>query len=168
MKKAVTWESQIDGKDYVFSYHVFKREHILTINNISNEFPVKFMDFLGVDLPFVLDEKEVRLVIDNYKPDIAIDGVYLRSGKQYIKRPAWAWLFLALCLLLPVINIGGALPVIFGFFGAVCCVRASKASLSVATRLLICTLITLSAWALWFLSAIAVGLIIGIYENISR
>jgi hypothetical protein len=40
-----------------------------------------------------------------------------------VETPVFVWLFAAACLALPVITLGGALPLLFGLGGALACVR---------------------------------------------
>lgn len=161
MKPPVRWESQISGNHYTFCYEIIAREHTLTINGLPQKFPLAFFDFLGPDKPFMLGGQEARLVVDGNKTDIAVDGVFLRSGRQYVKRPAWAWVFIALCMLLPIISLGGALPALFGFGGAYFCVRMSKAPMHAALRAFLCTLITLAVWGVWLLVSIGITVLTG-------
>lgn len=159
MEKEITWESNIEGKEYLFSYQRIKREYVLTINGISKTFPVKFMEFiLGSNNHFLFDNKEFILVVSSNNPDVVVDGSYLRSKKQYGQQPAWVWIFIVLCWLIPVFTLGGALPVVIGLFGALLCKKISKTTLHILWRLLICALITLLAWALLFLLAIGIEL----------
>ena len=71
--------------------------------------------------------------------------------------PPWAWLFVAGCLALPIVNLGGAIPGALGFGGAAGCASvAKKAEWDTAPRVLVCALITGGVWVLFFGLAVAV------------
>lgn len=160
MKGAYRWNNTIGNRGYRFSYEVVNRRnslrkdstagyHLLRANDSSYEFPVGRMDFLGVDVPFVLDGQDARFVAYNKKADVAVDGVFLGSGKRYVKRPSWVWIFVVLSLLIPIVSMGGALPAVFGMGGACACIGLSKQPIPAAVRILACTAVTAAAWILW-------------------
>ena len=152
MGKVSQWESQIDGLTYAFEHEKIKGKHMLTVNGNPMEIKGGFNSgLLGFDEPFMLDGREARLVIEGKKPDIVINGVYLQSGKQHRPRPAWVIAFAVLCGVL--IIVGGALGALIGICGAALCVLASKASISTVVRVILCIVITMSTWLVWFLLA---------------
>jgi len=160
MGKLTQWESQIDGRTYSFSHERKRGKHLLTVNGTPVEIKGSFMSaILGFDEKIMLDGKEARFVFERNKPDVAVDHVYLQSGKDYVKRPAWVLAFAILCLLIPIISIGGAIPVLLGLGGVALCVSASKSSLPIAIRVILCIVITLSAWVLLFFLAIGVSML---------
>lgn len=74
--------------------------------------------------------------------------------------PGWAWPFIAVCLALPVINLGGAIPGALGFGGAAGCASvAKKAEWEVAPRVLACAGITAGVWVLFFGLAIVIAIL---------
>ena len=160
MKKTTEWESQIDGKNYSFSHEKKKGKHLLTINGTPEEIKGGFMSSaLGFDEGIKIDGKEARFVFERNQPDVVVDNKYLQSGKAYVKRPAWVLAFAVACILIPVAAIGGAIPAVLGFSGAALCVSVSKAHLPVGVRLLLCALITVSAWGLLFLLGMGAALL---------
>jgi|AKZA01.1.fsa_nt_gi hypothetical protein len=151
MKKITEWESEIDGKYYKISHQKIKSKHVITVNESSVEIKDSFMNtIIGFDEKFTLDGMEARLVIENNKPDVVVNGVFLQSGKKYIQRPAWSLIFAVICMLIPIVSLGGALPFLLGGAGATLCVNVSKTSWSLAARVISCILFTLVAWLLWF------------------
>jgi len=160
MGKTTQWESKIDGKSYAFSHEKVKGRHILTANGLQTEIKGGFISaLLGFDEKFTFEGREARLVIEKNKPDVIIDGVYLQSGKNYIKRPAWVLVFAIICILIPIVSLGGALPFVIGFLGATLCVSVSKSSLPTAARVILCLVITVIAWLLWFLLIIGISML---------
>jgi len=162
MKKKITqWESQIDGEKYEFSHQKVKGRHLLTVNGNLIEIRGSFMStLLGFDEKFTLDSKEARLVIERNVPDVVVGGIYLQSGKKYIPRPAWVLVFAVMCLLVPVISLGGLIPAVLGFGGTAVCVSVSKTDLPSIAKVIICVIITLAAWLLVFASAIFANILL--------
>ena len=61
----------------------------------------------------------------------------------------WCWLFLAVCIALPVSTLGGMLPVLAAVFGVGFCIRMAISSrLALWQKLLVCTLAVLTCWGL--------------------
>ena len=60
--------------------------------------------------------------------------------------PRWAWIFVGVCGLIPVVTLGGAIPAVIGFSGAWGCSEISKRSWHVAIRCIVCLIITIFAW----------------------
>lgn len=152
MKNPIEWISEINGKSYEFSYQRVKGITVLTVNGEPIEIKAGIMSsILGFDEAFMLDGMEARLVIQKKKPDIVLNGTFLQSGKAYVQRPAWVMVFFVICILIPIVSLGGALPALFGLGGAGLCVSVSKTSLSVFIKVILCIGISLLAWFLWFL-----------------
>jgi len=161
MKRKITqWECQIDGRGYAFSHEKVKGKHVLTSNGVPIEIKGGFLSMiLGFDETFMLDGKETRLVIEKNVPDVVADGVYTQSGKVYTQRPGWVLVFAILCLLIPIVSLGGAIPAVLGILGIAFCVSVSKSSMSVSARVIVCILITLAAWVLWFLLMVGISML---------
>jgi hypothetical protein len=61
--------------------------------------------------------------------------------------PKWAWLFVGGCALIPIVALGGALPVIIGLGGAAACRSiARREDMSEGMRAAICLAITIGCW----------------------
>jgi len=61
--------------------------------------------------------------------------------------PRWSWIFVVMCLAIPVITLGGAFPGALGAGAAAgCATIAKKQNHSVRTRVLLCLAITGGAW----------------------
>jgi hypothetical protein len=77
----------------------------------------------------------------------ARNGSFLDSFKGL---PGWAWCFVAPCLAIPAISLGGAVPFLIGFGAAgICAGIAKKEEASVAKRALQCGAVTAVAWAVF-------------------
>lgn len=80
-----------------------------------------------------------------------------RKPNEYQSRfsPAWMWPFGFLCILIPIITVGGVLPGAIGFGGAAGCYSiARNRKYSVGIRLFWCVVITVLAWAAFLGSAV--------------
>ena len=157
-KDPVFWQCTVGGNDYDCSYEQIKKEHVVTINGTPHTVKAGFMSgVFGLDEAFFHDGEQARLVIEKGMPDIVIGGVYAISGKEYRKRPAWAMLFIIVCLAIPVVSLGGALPFVIGIGGAGICIGISKGKLPIVVRVLFCLIITLAAWVVTFLLVLGVA-----------
>jgi len=151
MGKAIEWESTISGGRYTFSYEKIKRKHTLTVNGVPHVIKVGFLSaMLGIDEKFDLNGREARFVMVRGKPDVVVDDVHLQSGKPYVKRPTWAIVFAFICLAIPVVSLGGALPILLGLGGASLCIMVAKSTLPLAVRVMLAVIITIAAWVLLF------------------
>lgn len=70
--------------------------------------------------------------------------------------PQWSYLFSAGCGAIPIVALGGLIPIILGLGGASMCFTVARASsFPVALRVLACLLITVCAWLLFVMMAMA-------------
>lgn len=61
--------------------------------------------------------------------------------------PAWSWIFIGLCILIPFVTLGGAVPAGIGIIGAMSCSSiASKNKWSLMLRVIICLSVTVVSW----------------------
>ena len=61
--------------------------------------------------------------------DLSIDGISVQTGKATTRlksMPKWAWAFIVACVIIPVITLGGAIPIVIGLSGAVGCAVISR------------------------------------------
>lgn len=69
--------------------------------------------------------------------------------------PRWAWIFIGLCLLIPIVTLGGAIPAVIGFIGAwICSVLAAKKQWHIAVRVMLCVIVTIASWVGLFVALI--------------
>lgn len=63
--------------------------------------------------------------------------------------PAWSYAFSAACFAIPLVTLGGAIPVALGFgAGAACQAIAKDANKSIGARVVLCAVVTAAAWGL--------------------
>jgi hypothetical protein len=71
------------------------------------------------------------------------------SGGKAAAVPGWAYVFVAACGLIPVVTLGGCLPVMIGISGAGGCMQLARLqSLPAVVRILACVAITVVCWIL--------------------
>jgi hypothetical protein len=84
--------------------------------------------------------------------DLSIDGHSVHTGQPVAKlraMPKWAWIFIVACGIIPLLTLGGAVPVLIGLGGAWGCVVVSRhPTRSTRAKAVWATGITLVAWAL--------------------
>lgn len=93
MAKFKTWTVHVNGQDHEIGikYGVFRS----TIKVDGEERRVKSSSpvLRLIDEAIFIDGKEIHLTVMGTKADVAVDGVYLTSGKPYVPHsriPAWA------------------------------------------------------------------------------
>lgn len=155
------WRANIDGAAYdiAFKPGVWTGKHKLIINGETVDLPKKaFAGYTGMDIPVQIGPKEGRFVLVENKADIALDGVFLGSGKPYAPLapiPKWAWIFVALCAAIPVVTMGGAVSAVLGLLGVVFCLRVARSqSMKTGVKALACAGITILTWGTFFLLAL--------------
>ncbi|HEX8319450.1 hypothetical protein [Longimicrobium sp.] len=62
--------------------------------------------------------------------------------------PRWGWGFVLACAIIPVLTVGGLVPIVIGVAGATSCYRVSRdGSIPPRGRMLRCAGITTACWA---------------------
>lgn len=156
MIKTKQWSVNIDGANYqiTFTPNQWSGKHKLEVNGKQVELQKSpFQTFTGMDRPLKLGNKECRFVIIGNMVDIAVDGAYIESKKPYVPLksiPWWSWIFVFACIAIPIVALGGALPVVIAMFGAIYCVRVSVSPYTkTSKKVLSCIGITALAWGVF-------------------
>ena len=69
--------------------------------------------------------------------------------------PRWAWTFMILCVLIPVVSLGGAIPGALGVGGAAGCASLAKSKkMKKSMKVVSCMELTFLCWELWLLMGI--------------
>lgn len=72
--------------------------------------------------------------------------------------PRWAWIFMILCILIPVVSMGGAIPGALGVGGAAGCASLAKSKkMKKSMRIVSCIELTVLCWELWFMLGMIVA-----------
>ena len=112
--------------------------------------------FTGInETHFTLGSKEVVFVHMGRKIDLALNGKYVTTGEDFVSisdMPKWNWIFIVLNALIPIITLGGALPCVLGIMGILLCTQISVSpKFKVVPKIIICCLITLICYGLFFI-----------------
>ena len=154
--KVVEWESSVDGKNYKFAYQKVKGGHELDANGVKQTLNGSFRSLvLGFDEGFDLDGKPARLTLENKESDVAVDGIYLRSGKEYVMTPAWVMVFAIACFAL--VFAAGIIGAVFSVLGSMACIAVAKRPMATPVKILICTGICAVAWVAGILIAASIA-----------
>jgi hypothetical protein len=82
------------------------------------------------------------------------DTVCVGCGRQMVRQivtPGWSYLFAGACGLIPVLSLGGIIPITIGLTGLSGCLGVARTAWPVSLRLLACLGITLVCWVLFIL-----------------
>lgn len=161
MSKEYRWEVSIDGINH--QVHFTQASKVKDCRLAVDNLPVSIYETgeKTIDQPFQIGNKECRLVMAR-KADLVVDGRLLSNGQKYTpiqKKPWWSWLFFALNLLIPIIAMGGIIPVLLGVGGISLCMGQFQAFHEKKSRqqILCCTGITALMWGLFILTIIIVS-----------
>jgi hypothetical protein len=125
---------------------------------------------IGSSHPFNIGGHRCLLVIRSkwgltYEYDLVVDGRSVATGAEAPAQapiPAWGYLFVAACGLIPVVSLGGAVPAAIGVAGAVGCLGTARdGSKTLAERAGRCLAITAGCWVVFLLFLLAVGTMLG-------
>jgi F0F1-type ATP synthase membrane subunit c/vacuolar-type H+-ATPase subunit K len=122
---------------------------------------------VGRDIPFEIDGHScvvrTAMLLKDY--DLIIDGRSITTGQTappLRPMPRWAWAFIAACIAIPVVSLGGAIPAGIGVGGAVACMAISKdLSKTERKRIFMCLGVTIFCWILFFLIVYVIFLLRG-------
>lgn len=143
-----TWTTTVDNINYniEFTTKLFKKE--LLINNVPIKLEPSKTFGITRETTFNVGSKTAILVTIDKEADIAIDDVYLDSGKKYItikNIPNWDFIFLGLVLLIFIFSYNSICVALFTLVGCYFLIRASvEPSLNTKQRIFLCFVITLA------------------------
>ena len=95
--------------------------------------------------------------------DLSIDGRSVQTGQPTARLqaiPKWAWIFVAACVVMPVITLGGAIPALLGIGGAFGCIIISRHPTRSRRAKIVWSLgVTVLCWGLFiaFITVVAGG-----------
>lgn len=147
------WKIKLDQTEHEI---FFNRALILGHNSImvdGTDIPLPdnlYATYIGYDQPFMIGEKECRLVSLGNWADIVVEGRYEKSGKPYLpfdELQWWSWVFVSLCALVIVYSAGGLLPVVSALLGVMYCLQVSvRPEFSLLMKLSFNILISALVW----------------------
>ncbi len=159
--KRRSWIVKIGEVEYPIKFTASQLfgKNTLQVDNNTIELKKSLVEtFVGMDQPFNVGGKECRFVLQGNKADIAVDGIYLDSKKPYIPLknvPWWGWIFIAFCIAIPFVSLGGVIPFALALLGTIYCVRITMDPyIKTVLKLLACLGISVSVWILYVLVAL--------------
>lgn len=164
-----SWTVQLeDGTHAVeMEHNLFSNQRTIRVDGeIVEQGKFSTFDF-GGDYPFLIGERQAVLHMRMngvwYKYDVSLGGFSVQTGKPVWPMqpmPRWSWIFVVACFLIPVITLGGLIPVLIGAGGAyVCAVAGRSATRTTPTKVALSVGTTLLSWVLLiaFLSTVTGG-----------
>lgn len=144
------------GKKTLYEKNASSVKQTLSVDNenVPIEKASLLVRLVGLDQKIMISGKECRVVVAKNFFDVAVDGKYIKSKKQYysLAIPWWAWIFVVACISIIVFTRGGALPAVLAFVSPIYILQASAApQKSIMVRFFTCLGITLIAWAICLL-----------------
>lgn len=159
MAKAI---SVTTGNSHTMEVTKKKGHLIVTIDGEeSNSFkPSTTSNLFGMHEDFLvtMDDIEYILAARNAKFRLALSERYVDNGEEFKeskKLPVWFWVLGVIDIMLLLLGgaIGGALGLLAASFSA----SISRNNLPVVVRILLCLLLTIAAYALWFVFAVGIS-----------
>ena len=153
-----SWTIQLeDGTHTVeMEHNLFSNKRTIRVDDQVVE-QGKFSTFdFGGDYPFPIGERQAALHMRLngvwYKYDVSIGGFSTQTGKPVWPMqptPRWSWIFVVACILIPVITLGGLIPILIGAGGAYVCAAVGRSSTrTTPTKVALSIGTTLLSWAL--------------------
>lgn len=108
----------------------------------------------GIDVPFSFGGRRLNFVSNDYLIGIAENGIYGKTGIEYVPGQKTAYifyLFAVVCLLIPLFTLGGSVPTVIGFIGMGVCftlfkINAFKNLLKNKARIITALLTAVLCW----------------------
>lgn len=142
------WTYTIDNITYniEFTKSFFKKK--LLVNSLPIKIGSSKTFCITRETAFNLGMKTAILVTIDKESDLAVDGIFLNSGKRYksVKYiPIWNYIFLGLVLIIYIFNYDSLCVALFTLSGLYFLIRTSiEPSLNIIQRIFLCLIITFS------------------------
>ena len=101
----------------VYEVSTFGGKRTITVDNVRQIEETRRPWEMGADIPFRINQHtgavHMRSGMLRTKYDLSIDGVSIETGQPaaaLLPLPGWAWIFIGACALIPIITLGGAVP----------------------------------------------------------
>lgn len=163
-----TWTFRLDDRLHVveLEHGYFSGKRIIHVDGKLLETTTKgvraFIDF-GSEHSFQIGRHPVVVHIRTngltFSYDLSIAGRSVTTGKEVSSAPvpAWIWVFVSACLLIPIVSLGGALPGAIGAGGAAGCYAIAKdAKKQIRTRIVLCLVVTILCWVLFIVTLLMI------------
>jgi hypothetical protein len=142
------WTTTIDDITYNIEFTTILFKKKLLVNSLPIKLESSKTFGITRETTFNLGDETAILVNIDKEADIAINGVYLDSGKKYITvkyMPNWNFIFLGLILLIFIFSYDSICAALFTLIGIYFLIRISvEPSFKTKQRVFLCFFITLS------------------------
>jgi hypothetical protein len=152
------WTFDVDGTRHIvqLEHKYFSGRRTILVDGTPVDAPRQLVD-AGGEYPFTINGHEGFVQIKTngvtFKYDCVFDAKSVSTGKEVLKPqslPMWSWIFMILCCIIPVITLGGALPVLIGFGGAFACAKIGKSHIKkISAKVLLSFTVLLISWGLF-------------------
>lgn len=151
MAKTVSYPFNVDGKNHELKVTGRGTTYLISIDD-QMEQKVKLGTFTAMaDHVTEIDGHPVAVKFFGKNVRISVDGFYVDDNTPFdplLPIPKWAYVFIALNVLIPISTLGGVIPAVIGFGGASACTYAARAKFGTPMKVFISFLITIVAWVL--------------------
>lgn len=108
-------------------------------------------------------DEALMFMLDDQMPDWFDKPKKGEKRKNEEERvPGWSWLFVVICGAIPIITLGGLIPVLIGIGGATACRRIAKSrNVNIFVRVFACIAVSFVAWLLLILFIGGLALLVG-------
>lgn len=117
---AKKWTVEVDGSPHEVKFQLGMLKSKIIVDGAVTLVKSKNAFLRLIDEPITIGSKTLYLTVIGPKVDLAVDGVYLKSGKPYIplsKVPSWATVILIVLLILGWLT-GGLIGILIGVLGS--------------------------------------------------
>src|SRR5512143_864791 len=125
-----TWTVQVEGRNHTVEFErgTFSTKYLIRLDGAVVHHGRSYATDFGTDDSFQIGTHlctvHTRSNWNKVEFDLSLDGVSIESGRPvtpHVPLPTWSWPFIAACLLIPFVTLGGTLPTAIGFGGAAIC-----------------------------------------------
>jgi len=155
------WNFELGGKKHTVELEysgTWGKIETLLVDGKSVKQIKRKLTFRKSEHPFKIANHDCAIMLKSalrgYKSDLLVDGrsVEIEQGAKPAQMPKWAWAFIAACVAIPVVSLGGAIPAGIGAGGAVACAAIAKdSSKTKKKRIVMCLGVTAICWVLFVL-----------------
>lgn len=154
----------IGGATHMVVAERYRNSINLIVDGIpQNSFPVTAANnffALEMDIPVYVAGCNMIVAARGKNFRLAADGRYIDNGEVFAPArplPGWAWVFVALTFLIPILSMGGIVNFAIGIGGGMLCALVARSKMqSTALKVLSCVGITVATYVVWFLFLYAV------------
>lgn len=146
-----------DGRHQVeFSRNDFTGQRLVKVDG-SEVYKQRSGVEVGSELPFYINAHPCAVICktNGFYSTFDLKTDYVAAPPKVT--PAWTWIFVIACAIIPVLTLGGAIPAAIGSGGGVGCYWVAKGTdWTTLTKVVTCMIITIITWIVFivFLSVL--------------